>query len=502
MKIKIFFLISAMNALSYSGYGDCCGDCWDCWEECFGKKDENGKSEGNGKKKNHENGKKDENEKSEEDENEGFYNNASLTIKNFSNINTEGFELIEKNSLNVQKQYVKIGIIGEKEEGKTFLYEKLFDIKKDNNSMPTQDLNFKYNESKNLMVIENQLLHPFSYFKKEEIKKNIGELNNSEDIKVDYFLKYKFTEEFIKSYSELMIIVCGKIENNEDIVLLNNLINQYRYPISSTKLVVVHKIEEIDSIASLNEYINDTVEKIQENIPLKKKIFVKINENDLDFTFYEQENQKNVFHIFIADDNSEEIKNHNKNAIQYLKTHLNTGIFNSLSIPEQIKRTFTKFSDKIYNEEIDIEKFFTIENHEKKIIRYNGELTYRENLNIKIKKNIEQEKYWEEDIITYNKTECSEEFLSFYFILAEEITFSKMKSIEIDFNTKTGHFLYFVFCYKDSSGYENKYELKQSLTAKEFNEIDKNAEQYNYEIKDHLLIVKIPIKKKIKKIYN
>ena len=262
MKIKIFFLISAMNALSYSGYGECCGDCW---EECFGKKKE---IEENKNKKGE---KEDENEKSEEDENEGSYHNASLTIKNFSNINTEGFELIEKNSLNVQKQYVKIGLIGEKEEGKTFLYEKLFDIKKDSNLMPTQDLNFKYNESKNLMVIENQLLHPFSYFKKEGIKKNIEELNNSENIEVDYFLKYKFTEEFIKSYSELMIIVCGKIENNEDIVLLNNLIKQYRYPISSTKLVVVHKIEKIDSIASLNEYIDDTVEKIQEKIPLEEK---------------------------------------------------------------------------------------------------------------------------------------------------------------------------------------------------------------------------------------
>ena len=362
--------------------------------------------------------------------------------------------------------------------------------------MPTQDLNFKYNESKNLMVIENQLLHPFSYFKKEEIKKNIGELNNSEDIKVDYFLKYKFTEEFIKSYSELMIIVCGKIENNEDIVLLNNLINQYRYPISTTKLVVVHKIEEIDSIESLNEYIEYTVKKIQEKIPLEERIFVKIKEDDLDFTFYEQKNQKDVFHIFIANDNSEEIKNHNKNAIQYLKTHLNTGIFNSLSIPEQIKRTFTKFSDKIYNEEIKIENFSTIENNEnienneKKIIRYNGELTYRENLNIKIKKNIEQEKYWEEDIITHDKTECSEEFLSFYFILAEGITFLEMKSIGYDFNT-TGSFLYSVFCYKDSSGYENKYELKYLLTDNEVNEIEMNAEQYNYEIRDNLLIFKI-----------
>ena len=369
--------------------------------------------------------------------------------------------------------------------------------------MPTQDLNFKYNETKNLMVIENQLLHPFSYFKKEGIKNNIGELNNSEDIKVDYFLKYKFTEEFIKSYSELMIIVCGKIENNEDIVLLNNLIKQYRYPISSTKLVVVHKIEKIYSIASLNEYIDDTVEKIRENIPLKKRIYVKTKDTDLSLTFYVQENQKNVLHIFIANDNSEEIKTYNKNAIQYLKSFLNgTVTFNSLSIPEQIKRTFTKFSDKIYEEEINIENFSTIKNNEKTNIRYNGKLTYRENLDIKIKKNIEQEKYWEEDIITYNKTECSEEFLFFHFRFAEEITYAEIKNIEIDFDISSGHFLHSVFWYKDSSGYENKYELKYLLTDNEVNEIEMNAEQYDYEIRDNLLIFKIPNRKKIKKKYD
>ena len=45
MKIKIFFLISAMNALSYLCFGNCCDECykncWNCWEECFGKEDEN-----------------------------------------------------------------------------------------------------------------------------------------------------------------------------------------------------------------------------------------------------------------------------------------------------------------------------------------------------------------------------------------------------------------------------------------------------------------------------
>ena len=45
MKIKIFFLISAMNALSYSGFGNCCNECcknyWNCWKKGFGKEDEN-----------------------------------------------------------------------------------------------------------------------------------------------------------------------------------------------------------------------------------------------------------------------------------------------------------------------------------------------------------------------------------------------------------------------------------------------------------------------------
>ena len=43
MKIKIFFLISAMNALSYLCFGNCCDECWNCWKKSFGKEDENKK---------------------------------------------------------------------------------------------------------------------------------------------------------------------------------------------------------------------------------------------------------------------------------------------------------------------------------------------------------------------------------------------------------------------------------------------------------------------------
>ena len=59
-----------------------------------------------------------------------------------------------------------------------------------------------------------------------------------------------------------------------------------------------------------------------------------------------------------------------------------------------------------------------------------------------------------------------------------------------------------VFWYKDSSGYENKYELKYLLTDNEVNEIEMNAEQYDYEIRYNLLIFKIPNRKKIKKKYD
>ena len=43
MKIKIFFLISAMNTLSYLCFGNCCDECWNCWKKSFGKENENKK---------------------------------------------------------------------------------------------------------------------------------------------------------------------------------------------------------------------------------------------------------------------------------------------------------------------------------------------------------------------------------------------------------------------------------------------------------------------------
>ena len=43
MKIKIFFLISAMNALCHLCFGNCCDECWNCWKKSFGKEDENKK---------------------------------------------------------------------------------------------------------------------------------------------------------------------------------------------------------------------------------------------------------------------------------------------------------------------------------------------------------------------------------------------------------------------------------------------------------------------------
>ena len=103
MKIKIFFLISAMNALSYLCFGNCCDECWNCWKKGFGKnkkededvKNEDEKKDENGNGKSEEK-KKDEKEKSEENEEKGKIEeqifleekeNTEEEVKNFVNEN-------------------------------------------------------------------------------------------------------------------------------------------------------------------------------------------------------------------------------------------------------------------------------------------------------------------------------------------------------------------------------------------------------------------------------
>ena len=103
MKIKIFFLISAMNALSYLCFGNCCDECWNCWKKGFGKnkkededvKNEDEKKDENGNGKSEEK-KKDEKEKSEENEEKGKIEeqifleekeNTEEEVKNFVNKN-------------------------------------------------------------------------------------------------------------------------------------------------------------------------------------------------------------------------------------------------------------------------------------------------------------------------------------------------------------------------------------------------------------------------------
>ena len=179
MKIKIFFLISAMNALSYSGYEECC----DCWEECFGKKKEIEESEENGKKKNHENGKKDENEKSEKDDNEN-----GNEIKNDNN--PEYF--VNKHWLNKKK-----------EQGNFFL--KLFNKEEDK----------KY-KSKDIEI----------ELKEKEGKTEINISDKKNDLKTDthkwalFEIKYKEEEE---AEDKFVYLYCNDIESEEDDGIFNNM---------------------------------------------------------------------------------------------------------------------------------------------------------------------------------------------------------------------------------------------------------------------------------------
>ena len=426
------------------------------------------------------------------------YHNVSLKIEKFSDITTDGITLSGSNLDDMDGDYTHWGIIGEKGVGKTFLFKKICGIESDISNVEQGVLTFRFNKDIHLIFIENNVSHPISYFKEEEnMKNNIGKFINQEDMKVDCFLKYKFVKEFIKGYSELMIIVCGEIKNDEDVSYLNNLIKGYSAPFK--RQIVVHNVRNYNTVELLNEYIK----RICEKLSLKKRSMIVTRPGDLNFDYYVQqkvgEDRDNILHVFIANDVSNEIKDNNKNAVLFLKGFLHEKSSYKV-ILEQIKNSFITIFDKICKKEMNNSNFSIEKDEDNTCIKYNENLLYKEYFEKYIIGEMLTKDYYDESIINYNKTVHEDDFLCFYFTLAEGITF-KRTSFFCIFNERKECFLYLNVSYlKKNSLYEEKIDVYHKLSSEEWEIVNiYNEDGVKFRKENGQLIYCIPIIKKNKK---
>ena len=506
MRLLLTFIIFILGGFYTFGDNNCCEQCCEYLEDCCNKEEgevENGSNENAKENESNENNENNENipiDVGDNANNNKDYHNVSLKIEKFSDITTDGITLSGSNLDDMDGEYVHWGIIGEKGVGKTFLFKKICGIESDISNVEQGVLTFRFNKEIHLMFIENNVSHPISYFKEEE-KENINKFINQEDMKVDCLLKYKFVKEFIKGYSEQMIIVCDEIKNDEDVSYLNNLIKDYSAPFK--RQIVVHNVRNYNTVESLNEYIKQICEKLS----LKKKGMISTKQSDLNFACYEQqkvgEDRDNILHVFIANDVSDEIKDNNKNAVLFLKFFLNEKSSSNKVILEQIKNSFITISDEICEKKMNNGNFSIEKDEDNTCIKYNEDLLYREYFKKDIIGEILTKDYYDESIINYNKTVHEDYFLCFYFTLAEGITF-KTTSFFFIFNERKECFLYLNVSYlKENSIHEEKIDVYHKLSSEDWEIVDiHNEDGKKFRNGNGQLIYCIPIKKKIKKVYE
>ena len=291
---------------------------------------------------------------------------------------------------------VKIGVIGLRNKGKSFLLNKF--LKKDlpkGTSIKTEGLSIKYpnesdlNSQRKYILLDSAgsevpLLDNGTELKK--LDKEVA-LLQLERIAKDKTLTELFLQNFIISSCDMLFLVVGVLTYPEQKLLnriektLKTLLNKKIFK----KLYVIHNLESFVEINQVESYIDEYL-KHSATFELKENKYIITDDKNQEFKtmnnkYYvenfdsDDENPLQVFHLIMANDYSNAGKYYNNFTIKFLNDHLNTFTnIKSFPVIDELKNFFVKFSkeafeNSIQENEITIAGDLTIKlNQEKKIL--------------------------------------------------------------------------------------------------------------------------------------
>ena len=301
---------------------------------------------------------------------EDFNADAKIEQKD-NNQNEENFELLNNNNINENQEINNNNIIDNKEK------EKEKDNEKENeNEKEILDINNKENENK-LKNIE-----------KEENKEFIERTR-------DKIITELFLQNFIISYSDILILVVGMLTYSEQL-----LINKIKQEIKNNEkdrkfLIIVHNLKTFTEVGQVEEYIKNRLLK-SFSLNLSKKQIINFDEeknkdeNDdlkkgLFFEILHCDNgrQIDVYHLILANEDSKAGKIYNQYTYEFIENFYNNiTTIEIFDIIQKVKDKFIKICPNFITNKIT-EKLF--DNNEdiikNKIMKLN--LEKDEKLNIK-----------------------------------------------------------------------------------------------------------------------
>ena len=308
-----------------------------------------------------------------------------------------------------EEKTIVVGVIGNKNMGKTFFLEKLsgYEIPKGFN-VKTVGLSVRYGTSPSHSVaildsagqetpllkmnplknIENEKgsananenvneekCKEISEDKKEEKEKKEQEkkIEQNEDENNNEFEKYSrdklitefFLQKFIIKKSDIIILVVGNISLTEQ-KLLYTLKEEVKNLDKNKQIFVIHNLKEYSTEEQVNDYIENTLKRLCK-IKLEETQFIKMSEeNSIDDkkhfnTFFIEEDENTSHFIFVNEFSKEKAEYYNTPTIEYIQKEIEViKTRNKFSLIEDCKEFLVEIAEDIMEESIKKEDLITI----------------------------------------------------------------------------------------------------------------------------------------------
>ncbi len=281
------------------------------------------------------------------------------------------------------KELIVIGVVGNMNNGKTFVLSKLSKIKlPSGTSINTKGISVKYpelanNENRKYILLDSAGLEA-PILKSGEEKEDFDDLiekNNKFKLKArDIIITESFLQNFIISNSNILLLVVDYLTTSEQ-KLINKIKEEIIKRKKEKKLFIIHNLKTHTKKEQVKKYINEVLLQ-SGTFELKAHEEVTAERTRIEGEHFTEKETKGikVYHLLFAADYSEAREIYNNYTIQFIeKQYSDVFTKNKFDVIEQIKEQFVAISPKILKEKVEINDFISNEEaKENKIIGLNN----------------------------------------------------------------------------------------------------------------------------------
>ena len=281
------------------------------------------------------------------------------------------------------KELIVIGVVGNMNNGKTFVLSKLSKINlPSGTSISTKGISVKYpelanNENRKYILLDSAGLEA-PILKSGEEKEDFDDLiekNNKFKLKArDIIITESFLQNFIISNSNILLLVVDYLTTSEQ-KLINKIKEEIIKRKKEKKLFIIHNLKTYIKKEQVKKYINEVLLQ-SGTFELKAHEEVTAERTRIEGEHFTEKETKGikVYHLLFAADYSEAGEIYNKYTIQFIeKQYSDVFTKKKFDVIEQIKEQFVAISPKILKEKVEINDFISNEEaKENKIIGLNN----------------------------------------------------------------------------------------------------------------------------------